>query len=191
MSSQTYDRASLANRSGPALIRSGAAAVQGLAAIAVLLAPPIMRIALALPFIRSGLTRWDGFLSISPSTLYLFENMFRLHLFGGEFPLPFPALTAHLVAVAELALPALLILGLGTRLAALGLLVMTGVIQLVVPDGWANFHLYWAAIALGIVALGGGPVSLDQVLGRRLGLGGTAQRTPGGLDLPDRDSKVR
>ncbi len=29
-------------------------------------APPVARVALALPFFRSGLTRWDGFLSISP-----------------------------------------------------------------------------------------------------------------------------
>ncbi len=36
-----------------------------MATIAHLIAPPMLRIALALPFFRSGLTRWDGFLSLS------------------------------------------------------------------------------------------------------------------------------
>ncbi len=133
-------------------------------AIAVLLAPPMMRIALALPFLRSGLTRWDGFLSPSAGTLYLFEEQFRLHVFGGLYSLPLPDQTAFLVGVAELALPTLLLLGLATRLAALGLLLMTGVIQLVFPDGWANFHLYWAALALGVLGVGPGAVSLDHCI---------------------------
>jgi putative oxidoreductase len=67
--------------------------------------------------------------------------------------------------VAEVALPALLIAGLGTRYAALGLLVMTGVIQLSIPDGWANFHLYWASLALAILTFGPGKIALDYVLG--------------------------
>ena len=132
-----------------------------------LAAPLVLRIALALPFIRSGLTRWDGFLSISPSTTYLFGELFKLHIFGGEYAFPFPDAVAFLVGSAELVLPALLIIGFATRFAALGLLLMTGVIQLVVPDGWVNFHLYWAAIALAIIALGGGPVSIDNQLSRR------------------------
>ena len=130
-------------------------------------APPVLRIALALPFIRSGLTRWDGFLSISPSTTYLFTEMFRLHILGSEYSFPFPDAVAFLVGSGELALPALLIIGFATRYAALGLLLMTGVIQLVVPDGWVNFHLYWAALALAIIALGGGPLSIDGLLSRR------------------------
>jgi putative oxidoreductase len=69
-----------------------------------------------------------------------------------------------LVGIGEITLPILLVLGLGTRLAALGILAMTAVIQLVVPDGWVNFHLYWAAIALAIVALGGGAISLDRLI---------------------------
>ena len=131
-------------------------------------APPVLRMALALPFIRSGLTRWDGFLSISPSTTYLFSELFKLHIFGGEYAFPFPDAVAFLVGSAELVLPALLIIGFATRYAALGLLLMTGVIQLVVPDGWVNFHLYWAAIALAIIALGGGPLSIDRLLSRSL-----------------------
>jgi putative oxidoreductase len=130
------------------------------------IAPPLLRIALALPFFRSGLTRWDGFLSISGGTLYLFENQFKLHVLGAAIALPAPDSLAFAVAVAEIVLPALLVAGLATRFAALALLVMTGVIQLVFPDGWANFHLYWASLAVAIVALGPGPLSLDRLIDR-------------------------
>lgn len=132
------------------------------------IAPPMMRIALALPFLRSGLTRWDAFPSLSLGTIYLFEEQFRLHILGGEYTLPAPDQFALATAIAEIALPVLLIAGLGTRLSAFGLLLMTGVIQLVVPDGWANFHLYWAALALGIIATGPGMFSLDDALGKLL-----------------------
>ena len=39
-----------------------------------------LRFALAVPFYRSGLTKWDGFLSLSPSTFYLFEKSSAAHL---------------------------------------------------------------------------------------------------------------
>ncbi len=122
--------------------------------------------ALALPFLRSGLTRWDGFLSLSAGTQYLFEEQFRLHIFGGLYAFPTPDTLAYIVALAEIGLPALLLIGLATRFAALGLLIMTGVIQLVFPDGWMNFHLYWAALALAIMALGPGLLSLDHLVSR-------------------------
>jgi putative oxidoreductase len=127
-------------------------------------APPVLRIALALPFFRSGLTRWEGFLQLKATTLYLFEEEFKLHIFGQAYAFPAPDVVAHIVAIAEITLPILLVLGFATRLTALTLLVMTGVIQLVVPEGWANFHLYWASIALAIIALGPGSLSLDRLI---------------------------
>jgi putative oxidoreductase len=137
---------------------------------AYFLAPPVMRIALALPFFRSGLTRWDSFLVLSPSASYLFEEEFKLHIFGGEFSIPSPDIVAYITGLAEITLPILLILGLATRLSALGLFAMTGVIQLVVPDGWINFHLYWAALAIGIIAMGPGFLSVDhQIIARLFG----------------------
>jgi putative oxidoreductase len=140
-----------------------------LEAVGRLLAPPFARVALALPFLRSGLTRWDPFPQLSLGTQFLFENQFKLHLFGRLVDLPAPIALAYMTAIAEIALPCLLLAGLCTRLAALGLLVMTAFIQLVVPDGWANFHLYWAALALSIMALGAGPLSLDALIGRLRG----------------------
>jgi putative oxidoreductase len=142
--------------------------------------PPVLRIALALPFFRSGLTRWDGFLLLKPSTLYLFEEEFKLHIFGNQYAFPAPDVVAQIVAIAEITLPVLLVLGFATRWTALALLVMTGVIQLVVPEGWANFHLYWAAIALAIIALGPGPLSLDRLIFGRNALRTDAASGPGG-----------
>ncbi|GAB3097769.1 DoxX family protein [Lysobacter terrae] len=137
-----------------------------LGAFGRLLAPATMRVALALPFLRSGLTRWDDFPSLSYGTVYLFEEQFKLHVFGQLYALPAPDTLALLVAIAEIVLPTLLLLGLATRFASLGLLLMTGVIQLVVPEGWVSFHLYWAALALGILALGPGCISIDHVFAR-------------------------
>ena len=68
-------------------------------------------------------------------------------------------------ASAEIVLPILLVLGLGTRLAAFGLLLMTLVVQLTVPEGWP-VHLTWAAMALGIMAWGPGRLALDQLIAR-------------------------
>ena len=137
---------------------------------AQIVAPPVMRIALALPFFRSGLTRWDSFLALSPSANYLFAEEFKLHIFGGEYSIPSPDIVAYMTGLAEITLPILLIFGLATRFSALGLLAMTGVIQLVVPDGWINFHLYWAALAVGIIAMGPGFLSVDrQIIARMFG----------------------
>ncbi|OAF12430.1 hypothetical protein AYJ54_06270 [Bradyrhizobium centrolobii] len=137
-----------------------------LARIALVVAPPVLRIALAVPFLKSGLTKWDGFLSLSPAATFLFEDEFKLHFFGQAYDFPLPTAFAYLDSIAEIVLPVLLVIGLATRFSALGLLVMTGVIQLVVPEGWANFHLPWAGLALAVIALGPGPLSLDHLLER-------------------------
>jgi putative oxidoreductase len=137
--------------------------VDRLGQVALVVAPPVLRIALALPFFKSGLTKWNGFLSLSPAASFLFEDEFKLHIFGRAYDFPFPAVFAYFDGIAEIVLPVLLILGFATRFSALALLVMTGVIQLVVPEGWANFHLPWAALAVAIIALGPGRLSLDHL----------------------------
>ncbi len=123
-----------------------------------------LRVALAIPFFKSGLTKWDGFLTLSPGARYLFEQEFKLHVFGSEIPYPFPLAMATAAGIAELVLPILLILGVATRFASLGLLLMTAIIQLTVPEGWANFHLPWAAMALALVVFGGGRIALDPLI---------------------------
>lgn len=126
-----------------------------------------LRIAVAVPFFRSGLTKWDGFLQLSGSAVYLFTEEFRLHLFGGEYVYPVPNVMAFLSGSGEIVLPILLVLGLGTRFAALGILAMTALIQLTVPDGWANFHLPWAAMALAVMTYGPGRIALDHLIASR------------------------
>lgn len=125
----------------------------------------VLRVALAVPFYRSGLTKWDGFGQLSESAVFLFEDEFKLHVFGKLIDYPMPTLVAYGAGIAEIVLPVLLVLGIGTRFAAFGLLLMTALIQITVPDGWP-LHLTWAAMAMGIIALGSGKLSLDSVLGR-------------------------
>lgn len=127
----------------------------------------VLRFGLAVPFWRSGVNKWDGFLQLNDTAVFLFSSEFKLHLPGGPYDFPFPAAVAFGSGSAEILLPILLVLGLATRLAALGLLIMTLVIQLTVPDGWP-IHLTWAAMALGIMAWGSGRMALDPLIfGRR------------------------
>jgi putative oxidoreductase len=125
----------------------------------------VTRLALAVPFWRSGILKWDGFLKLSDTAVTLFTDEFMLHLPGGPYHFPAPAVTAFLSGSGEVLFPVLLVIGFGTRFAALGLLFMTAIVELTVPDGWP-IHLTWAAMALGIMAWGPGQVSLDHLLSR-------------------------
>ncbi len=128
----------------------------------------VLRFGLAVPFWRSGVNKWDGFLQLNDVAVLLFSSEFKLHLPGGPYALPAPGVIAFATGSAEILLPILLVLGLATRLAALGLLVMTLVVQLTVPDGWP-IHVTWAAMALGIMAWGPGRISLDHLIERLIG----------------------
>jgi putative oxidoreductase len=153
-------------RSGSGLAGPLSRLVDWMAWLGAIAAPPLLRVALAIPFFRSGLTKWDG-LSLSPSALYLFENEFKLHIFGAAYDFPAPALAALGSATGEILFPILLVLGLATRFAALGILAMTAIIQLVVPDGWLAYHLPWAAMATALIAIGPGALSLDRLIAIR------------------------
>lgn len=126
----------------------------------------VLRLALAVPFWRSGILKWDGFLRLNDVAVFLFSSEFKLHLPGGPYPFPAPAVLAFVTGSAEIVLPVLLVFGLATRLAAFGLLIMTLVVQLTVPDGWP-LHITWAAMALAIMAWGPGRFSLDFLVGKR------------------------
>lgn len=113
----------------------------------------LARLAVAALFLRSGLAKladWD-------LTLTLFADDYRL-------PLVAPETAAILATGLQIACPALLILGLGARLATLPLLAMTLVIQVFVyPAGWAD-HLCWAALLILILVRGPGPIALDRLI---------------------------
>ena len=123
----------------------------------------VMRVALAVPFWRSGILKWNGFLKLSDTAVTLFTDEFMLHLPGGPYHFPAPTVTAFLSGSGEILFPVLLVLGFGTRFAALGLLFMTAIVELTVPDGWP-IHITWAAMAFGIMAWGPGRVSIDHLL---------------------------
>lgn len=156
---------------GTALKAVFAAADKAILAVTVAAPPSLaklaLRVALAVPFWRSGILKWDGFLQLSDTAVALFTDAFMLHLPGGPYPFPAPEVTAFLSGLGEVTLPVLLVLGVGTRLAALGLLLMTLIIELTVPEGWP-IHLTWAAMALGVAAFGPGRISIDHALLRRL-----------------------
>jgi putative oxidoreductase len=154
-----------ATRGSGAALASLVARAEGLLASVPQSLPLLaLRLALAIPFFKSGLTKWDGFLTLSQGARYLFEQEFKLHIFGSAIPYPFPLAMATAAGIGELILPILLVLGLATRFAALGLLLMTAIIQLTIPDGWANFHLPWAAMALALVVYGGGRIAIDPLV---------------------------
>ena len=116
------------------------------------------RAAMAAIFWLSGRTKVDGWWTVSDSANELFRTEYRLPLIPTE-------LAAPLAAGAEHLLPVLLVLGLFTRGAALALLGMTLVIQvLVYPQAWPT-HLSWAALLLYLAGRGAGRWALDRRLG--------------------------
>jgi putative oxidoreductase len=118
-----------------------------------------MRLYVAKVFIVSGwlkFSRWD-------STLALFQNEYHV-------PLLSPHVAAIMGTMAELGLPILLILGIGTRAAALALFVFNIIAVISYPDlsdAGLKDHYLWGALMLVIAFYGPGKLSVDQWLGRR------------------------
>lgn len=138
------------------------------------------RFSVAAVFWKSGQTKIEG-LAIDIVSGSFELGLPRLSssavdLFRDEYQLPIlsPELGATLAALGEHVLPLLLLLGLGTRFAALGLLVMTAVIQLLVYPAAYPTHGVWAAVLLWLIVRGPGVISLDHLLARRSPAGATA-----------------
>ena len=116
----------------------------------------LFRIAIAGVFLRAGLTK----ISSWESTVALFADEYKV-------PLLAPHLAAAMAATFEVGCSTLLLVGLGTRLAALPLIGMIMTIQLFVyPQAWSE-HLVWGSILLMLVTRGGGAISLDHLIARR------------------------
>jgi putative oxidoreductase len=123
-----------------------------------------VRIALGGIFWRSGRTKVDegSWLSVSDTAKFLFEEEYK------NVPLP-AEFAAYLATYAEHLFPALLFIGLFTRLSALALLGMTMVIQIFVyPEAWWSVHIIWVALALVLIVRGPGAISVDALLAKRL-----------------------
>ncbi|ANH68990.1 DoxX family protein [Mitsuaria sp. 7] len=116
------------------------------------------RFSIAGVFWLSGRTKVEGWFTLTDTTFLLFRQDYALPLIPPEW-------AAYLATGAEHLLPILLVLGLFTRIAALGVLGMTAVIQtFVYPSGWPT-HLSWAAPMLYLLGRGPGRWSLDHVFG--------------------------
>jgi putative oxidoreductase len=103
-----------------------------------------------------------GIPHLSGSAVALFAQEYRL-------PLIAPELAAVAAAICEHVLSMLLLIGLGSRFAALALLGMTATIQVFVyPDAYPT-HGVWATVLLFIIVRGPGVVSIDHFLARRYG----------------------
>jgi putative oxidoreductase len=124
------------------------------------------RIFPAAVFWQSGQTKVAGW-HLKPSAIALFQSEYRL-------PVIDPTAAAYLSAFGEHVLPVLLVLGLATRFAAAGLLLMTAVIEIFVyPEAWPT-HGVWATCFLLLIARGPGDVSIDHLIARRFKAASTA-----------------
>lgn len=104
-------------------------------------------------FFTSGLTKIDDW----ESTLFLFTEEYQV-------PLLPPELAAWMGTGGELVFPVLLVLGLLSRPAALGLFVVNAMAVISYPGvGEAGFqqHLLWGVLAAVLVLFGPGRIALD------------------------------
>jgi putative oxidoreductase len=114
----------------------------------------LFRLAVASVFIKAGLNKiasWE----------------LTVQLFADEYKVPVlpPEIAATMASTFELGCSALLVLGLGTRVATLPLLGMIAVIQTFVYPNAYSEHLTWASILIFLLTRGGGRWSLDSLLG--------------------------
>ena len=119
----------------------------------------VLRLYVARVFFTSGMIKlgnWTG-------TLGLFEHEYHV-------PLLPPHLAAYLGTAAEIGLPVLLALGLGTRAAAFALFVFNIVAATSYPDlspAGVKDHILWGAILLVTLFYGPGRIAFDEWLRRR------------------------
>lgn len=115
-----------------------------------------VRLYLGYEFFKSGLTRWNDFSNGS------FDN--QIFLFELEHPVPGldPATAAYMTLAGEMILPIMLFVGLFSRFAAAGLLIMTAVIEF--TYGHFDVHILWAFLGLMIFIKGPGALSLDYLI---------------------------
>jgi putative oxidoreductase len=114
----------------------------------------LARLWIAKIFFLAGLTKirdWE-------TTLLLFSEEYRV-------PILPPVLAAFMGTAGELVLPVLLVLGLGTHFASLGLFIVNVVAVISYPGltGVAlELHAYWAMLIMALLIMGAGRYSLDS-----------------------------
>lgn len=143
---------------GPTWVMSSLeAGLQTLNRVPLSLLQLLMRVGVGAVFFNAGLLKYRSW----ELTLLLFRDEYRVPLFD-------PALMARMATFNELTFSTLLFLGLATRFATVPFLGMIAVIQtFVYPNAWVE-HLVWTSILLFLLTRGGGALSLDYVIGRRI-----------------------
>ena len=127
----------------------------------------LARGAIAAIFWRAASTKLANF----DLTIALFQDEYLANL-----PFLPAAPMAYLATAVELAAPALILVGLMTRLATLPLIGMALFIQLFVyPSSWPD-HLVWVALLILLLARGPGAISADALLARQFDRNGAAMR---------------
>ena len=120
----------------------------------------LARAAIAGIFWRAASTKLANF----DLTIALFQDEYLRNL-----PFLPAAAMAYIATGIEIAMPALILAGLLTRLATLPLIGMTLFIQLVVyPTSWPD-HLVWVALLTVLLARGPGVVSVDALVAHLCG----------------------
>jgi putative oxidoreductase len=131
---------------------------RGLSRVPLSLLQLLMRVAIGSVFFNAGLLKYRSW----EITLLLFRDEYKVPLFD-------PTLMARMATFNELTFSTLLFLGLATRLATLPFLGMIVVIQtFVYPNAWIE-HLVWTSILLVLLTRGGGALSVDHLIARRVG----------------------
>ncbi len=131
----------------------------------------LARASIAAIFWRSAITKVDQDYQVTDLTIALFQDEYLKNL-----PFLPAAPMAYLATALEFAMPALIVVGLATRLATLPLIGMALFIQLLVyPTSWPD-HLIWFALLVFLLARGPGAISLDALLARQFDRNGAAMR---------------
>jgi putative oxidoreductase len=131
----------------------------------------LARCSIAAIFWRAALTKVDGSFNVTSRTVSLFENEYLANL-----PFLPAAPMAYLATFVEFSMPALILVGLATRLATLPLIGMALFIQvLVYPTSWPD-HLIWITLLGLLLARGPGVLSLDALVVRQFDRNGAAAR---------------
>ena len=131
------------------------------------------RFSIAAVFWKSGQTKLEGFVLDPIAGQFQFGwprlAEYTIPLFQEEYRLPLlpPEVAAWAATAAEHVFPLLLLLGLGTRYAALALLLMTLTLQVFVYPAAYPAHGVWATVLLYLLARGPGRAALDHWLESR------------------------
>lgn len=115
-----------------------------------------------------GLRLWLANVFLKSGLVSISDWKRNVQLFKYEFKVPVipPEIAAFFSTSVELVCPILLILGLGTRVGALGILVTSLVIELTY-DHNLN-HLLWIVISSTLLLKGGGTLSADTWIGYKM-----------------------